>query len=113
MSEMLSRAARPRLPERTCIGCRRKSGPAGLVRLSRRPDGSLAVGRGESGRGAWLCAASEACFDAAVRRRAFSRALRSEVPAHELAWLRERLLSEGVSTSNGPTGRKLEGVGGA
>jgi uncharacterized protein len=106
-------ATRRHAPERTCIGCRRKSGPAGLVRIARRPDGSLAVGRGEPGRGAWLCAGSEVCFDAAVRRRAFSRALRSEVPAHELAWLRERLLSEGVSTSNGPEGRKLEGVGGA
>ena len=102
-----------RLPERTCIGCRRKSGPAGLVRFARRPDGTMAVGRGEPGRGAWLCAGSEACFEAAVRRRAFSRALRCEVPGHELAWLRERLLSEGASTSNGPVGRKLEGVGGA
>jgi uncharacterized protein len=106
-------AARRPAPERTCIGCRRTSSPAGLVRIARRPDGSLAVGRGEPGRGAWLCAGSEACFDTAVGRRAFGRALRREVPAHELAWLRERLLSEGVSTSNGPTGRKLEGVGGA
>ena len=107
---MADAAARPRLPERTCIGCRRKSGPAGLVRFARRPDGELAVGRSEPGRGAWLCAGSEACFDTAVRRRAFSRALRSEVPAHELAWLRERLLSEGTSPSHGPLGRKLEGV---
>jgi predicted RNA-binding protein YlxR (DUF448 family) len=106
-------AVRPRLPERTCIGCRRKGGPAGLVRFARRPDGILAVGRGEPGRGAWLCAGSEACFEAAVRRRAFSRALRSDVPGHELAWLRERLLNEVASTSNGPMGRKLEGVGGA
>ncbi|MEW6474573.1 MAG: YlxR family protein [Actinomycetota bacterium] len=106
-------AARPHRPERTCIGCRRKSGPSGLVRIARRPDGALGIGRGEPGRGAWLCAGLEACFDAAVRRRAFSRALRTEVSAHELAWLRERLFSEGVSTSNGPRGRKLEGVGGA
>jgi uncharacterized protein len=105
--------ARRHAPERTCIGCRRKSGPAGLVRVARLPDGSLAVGQGEPGRGAWLCAGSEACFNAAVQRRAFSRALRTEVPAHDLAWLRERLLSEGMSTSVGPTGRKLEGVGGA
>ena len=110
---MADAAAHPRVPERTCIGCRRTSGPSSLVRIAYRPDGSLAVGRGEPGRGAWLCAGSEACFDAAVRRRAFGRALRAEVPAHELAWLRERLLSEGVSTSDGPMGRKLEGVGGA
>jgi len=104
---------RPRTPERTCIGCRRKAGPAGLVRLARRPDGSLAVGRSEPGRGAWLCAGSASCFDAAVRRRAFGRALRCDVPAHELERLRGKLLSEGVSSSNGPAGRPLEGVGGA
>jgi predicted RNA-binding protein YlxR (DUF448 family) len=106
-------ATRPRTPERTCIGCRAKNGPAALVRVARRPDGSLAAGRGEPGRGAWLCAGSAACFDAAVRRRAFGRALRCDVPAHELARLRGRLWSEGESTSNGPTGRELEGVGGA
>jgi uncharacterized protein len=106
-------AVRRHAPERTCIGCRRKAGPAALVRVALRPGGRLAVGRGEPGRGAWLCAGSENCFDAAVKRRAFGRALRREVPAHELASLRERLLSEGVSPSNGPVGRKLEGVGGA
>ena len=108
---MSDAATRRQTPERTCIGCRRKAGPTGLVRVARRPDGSLAVGRNEPGRGAWLCAGSVACFDTAVRRRAFTRALRCEVPAHDLVWLRERLLIEGASTSNGPTGRPLEGVG--
>jgi predicted RNA-binding protein YlxR (DUF448 family) len=106
-------AVRSRAPERTCIGCRRKAGPALLVRVARRLDGSLAVGRGEPGRGAWLCAGSAACFEAAVRRRAFGRALRCDVPAHELELLRGKLLSEGVNTSYGPTGRPWEGVGGA
>jgi len=110
---MAEATTRPRVPERTCIGCKRKSAPAGLVRFARRSDGSLAVGRSEPGRGAWLCAGSEPCFEAALRHRAFGRALRAEVSGQELVWLRERLLSEGVSTSDGPTGRKLEGVGGA
>jgi predicted RNA-binding protein YlxR (DUF448 family) len=103
--------ARRHAPERTCIGCRRKTGPAGLVRVARRPDGSLAVGRNEPGRGAWLCTGSAECFDIAVRRRAVARALRCEVPAQDLAWLRERLVNEDVSASGGPTGRQLEGVG--
>src|SRR2546423_6277903 len=98
---MAEAATRPGVPERTCIGCRRKTGPAGLSRVARRPDGSLAVGRSEPGRGAWLCTGSVACFDAAVRRRAFSRALLSDVSGQELVWLRERLVSEGVSTSDG------------
>lgn len=110
---MAEAATRLRVPERTCIGCRRKTAPADLVRVARRPDGALAVGRTEPGRGAWLCAGSVACFDAAMRRRAFGRALKGDVSGQELAWLRERLLSEGISASDGPTGRKLEGVGGA
>jgi predicted RNA-binding protein YlxR (DUF448 family) len=108
---MADLAVRPHTPERTCIGCRRKSGPAGLARVARHSSGSLAVGRSAPGRGAWLCAGSEACFDAAVRRRAFGRALRCDVPAHELERLRGRLLIEGGSTSNGPRGRASEGVG--
>jgi uncharacterized protein len=103
--------ARRHAPERTCIGCRRKTGPAGLVRIARRLDGSLAVGRNEPGRGAWLCTGSAACFDGAERRRAFGRALRCEVPAQDLAWLRERLVNEGVSAPGDPTGPRLEGVG--
>ncbi|HET9772867.1 MAG TPA: YlxR family protein [Acidimicrobiia bacterium] len=103
--------ARRHIPERTCIGCRRKTGPSGLVRIVRRPDGSLAIGQGEPGRGAWLCTGSAACFDAAVRRRAFGRALRCEVPAQDLDRLRERLVNEGESAWGGPAGRRLEGVG--
>ena len=106
-------AVRFRLPERTCIGCRRKASPVGLVRVARRPDGSLGVGRREPGRGAWLCAGSVTCFDAALRRRAFGRALRCDPPGHELEQLRGRLLSGGVSAPHGPTGQSLEGVGGA
>ena len=51
-------------PERSCIGCGRKAAPAALDRITRRPDGSLGVGRREPGRGAWICAGSTACFDA-------------------------------------------------
>lgn len=75
--------------------------PAELVRVARRPDGTLAVGHTERGRGAWLYAgpgsgvapkASAACFEAAIRRRAFGRALRCEVAADQLAILREKLV---------------------
>ena len=99
---------RRRTPERTCIGCRARTGPAGLARIARRPDGTLGLGRTEPGRGAWLCAGSPACFEAAVRRRAFNRALRREVPAQEMAWLRERLLGEGQNPSHVPAGEPPE-----
>ena len=41
-------------------------------------DGVLVVSRTEPGRGAWTCR-SEACFERAVARRAFPRALRQNV----------------------------------
>ncbi len=83
----------PARTRRTCIGCRRVAEPAELVRIARRPDGSIAVGRAEPGRGAWLCP-GVACFETAVRRRALGRALRAELGAVELGWLRERLFQE-------------------
>jgi predicted RNA-binding protein YlxR (DUF448 family) len=77
-------------PRRTCIGCRRVAGRDELVRVAHRPDGSLAVGPAEPGRGAWLCPRVN-CFETAVRRRAFGRALRREIAPVELSALRERL----------------------
>jgi uncharacterized protein len=79
---------------RTCIGCRRVAPPGELVRVARRPDGTLGVGRREPGRGAWLCAATTGdCYDLAVHRRAFGRALRTEVSGDQLALVRGKLLA--------------------
>ncbi len=69
-------------PVRTCIGCRTTDSWSALLRV-------VAVGRHEieqvcvvpdpghrlSGRGAWLHPSTE-CFEQAVRRKAFVRALR-------------------------------------
>jgi predicted RNA-binding protein YlxR (DUF448 family) len=74
--------------ERTCIGCRRKAAPAHLVRVVRREDGRLEVGRTLPGRGAWLCAGSPACVETALRRRAFDRALRGPVDPRSVEGLR-------------------------
>ena len=47
------------------------------MRVIRREDGRLEVGRTLPGRGAWLCAGSVACLEAAITRKAFARALRT------------------------------------
>ena len=44
-------------------------------------EGELLLGRGQRGRGAWLCPGSPSCFERAVRGGALSRALRRSVPA--------------------------------
>ncbi|MET0903370.1 MAG: YlxR family protein [Acidimicrobiales bacterium] len=63
------------------MGCRRVASQDELVRLVRRPDGTVEISRTRPGRGAWLCAGSSACLQAAARRGALSRALRASVDA--------------------------------
>jgi predicted RNA-binding protein YlxR (DUF448 family) len=70
-----------RKPVRTCVACRREGGKAELVRLVRRPDGSVQLDRtGKvSGRGAYIHPTT-ACVEAARKRRALDRALGAPVP---------------------------------
>ncbi|NGM11808.1 YlxR family protein [Verrucosispora sp. CWR15] len=72
--------ARRALPERTCVGCRRRAPASELLRIvaigdeadvSLRPDPARTL----PGRGANMHP-DPACFAQAVRRRAFGRALR-------------------------------------
>ncbi|MGW7679936.1 YlxR family protein [Kribbella sp. NPDC054772] len=66
--------------ERTCIGCRKRSGPADLLRMT--VSGGLVLpdpDRRAPGRGAHLHPATK-CFDLAVRRKAFPRAFRLTGP---------------------------------
>jgi len=61
------------------------------MRVIRRSDGTLEIGRSLPGRGAWLCRASPACVDHAERRRTFDRALRGPVLPQAVAGLREKI----------------------
>ncbi|TCC33316.1 YlxR family protein [Kribbella sindirgiensis] len=73
--------ARPgKVRERTCIGCRKRSSPTDLLRMTvSGGPGNLTVlpdpGRRAPGRGAHLHPTAE-CFELAVRRKAFPRAFR-------------------------------------
>jgi predicted RNA-binding protein YlxR (DUF448 family) len=69
--------------------------PDELVRLVAEPGGGLAVGRTLAGRGAWVCADSPPCVEAAARRKAFDRALRTPIRADAVEGLRTRLASRG------------------
>ncbi|NKX56067.1 YlxR family protein [Arthrobacter mobilis] len=71
------------VPQRTCIGCRRRDAQADLLRLAvTAADGASAVvvdeGRRLPGRGAWLHPDPD-CMALAVKRRAFGRAFRARV----------------------------------
>ncbi len=89
----------PHVPQRTCVGCRRKADRSRLLRVVAAGDGNGAP-RGAvtlvpdprtrlPGRGAWVHP-DPGCLDQAVRRRAFARALRLQAPV-DLEAVREHL----------------------
>ncbi|MFF3467392.1 YlxR family protein [Streptomyces sp. NPDC001984] len=64
-------------PERTCVGCRERAAKSDLLRIVAIKDECVQDPRGTlPGRGAYVHPAS-VCLDKAVRRRAFTRALRA------------------------------------
>jgi uncharacterized protein len=69
-------------PVRTCVACRKDADKGALMRIVRRPDGTVArdeTGR-MAGRGAYLHA-DPGCVELARKRHAVDRALRVGVPA--------------------------------
>ncbi|MFJ4370525.1 YlxR family protein [Streptomyces chartreusis] len=64
-------------PERTCLGCRERAAKTDLLRIVAIKDECVPDPRGTlPGRGAYVHPAL-VCLDQAVRRRAFTRALRA------------------------------------
>ncbi|MFD8610937.1 MULTISPECIES: YlxR family protein [unclassified Streptomyces] len=64
-------------PERTCVGCRERAAKTDLLRIVAIEDECVPDPRGTlPGRGAYVHPAP-VCLDQAVRRRAFTRALRA------------------------------------
>ncbi|MET8948517.1 YlxR family protein [Streptomyces sp. NPDC004542] len=64
-------------PERTCVGCRERMAKTALLRIVAVEDACVPDPRGTlPGRGAYVHPAL-VCLDQAVRRRAFTRALRA------------------------------------
>ncbi|WP_347354967.1 YlxR family protein [Intrasporangium sp.] len=77
-------------PSRTCVGCRRTDSWSALLRVVADqaadgvpPSGATILGpdprRRKPGRGAWMHPTFE-CFELAVRRKAFGRALHLQGP---------------------------------
>jgi predicted RNA-binding protein YlxR (DUF448 family) len=59
-------------------------------------DGRPVVSRSAAGRGAWLCVPPGACFELAVRRKAFERAWRRAVNREVLDELGDLLSQRGM-----------------
>ena len=80
-AEARSATDAPKGPVRTCVGCRKRELAVELLRVVAVDDGNgecavtVDSARKLPGRGAWLHPDPQ-CLDAAIRRRAFVRALR-------------------------------------
>lgn len=87
-------------PMRTCIGCRHTDSRSVLLRVVvGAGDGGQAIvlpdpAKRVPGRGAWLHP-TDACYEMALRRRAFGRALRIAEPA-DATRVRDHLVQLGV-----------------
>jgi predicted RNA-binding protein YlxR (DUF448 family) len=96
----------PHVPERTCIVTRAQLPPEALIRFVRAPDGAVVpdLKRKLPGRGVWVRADRDTVA-AAVKKRAFARALKAEVSVDpELPGRVDGLLEEaalqGLSLAN-------------
>jgi hypothetical protein len=87
-------------PIRTCVGCRIPAPKPALVRVQLREGEPVLMPAGiVAGRGAYLHA-DPACVDAALKRGALQRALRSGLSAEGIARLRAEM--DGMSNRRVP-----------
>lgn len=70
-----------RVPTRSCVACRTARPKRDLLRVVRRPDGSVLIDESGrvAGRGAYVCR-DDACMTKAIERGALARALETTIP---------------------------------
>lgn len=81
-----------KVPMRTCIGCGISKPKKELIRIVLTGDGEILADRTgrANGRGAYLCD-DPACLQKAIKRKAFSRAFRENVPIEAAQQLEAQL----------------------
>lgn len=68
------------IPIRSCIVCRESKDKSELLRVVKRPDGTVVIdstGK-ESGRGAYVCKTGD-CMATAIKKRVFNRAFKQQL----------------------------------
>ena len=83
-----------KIPQRQCMGCRERKAKRELIRVVRGTDGNVSLDfSGKApGRGAYICR-SRACLEKAVKSKALSRALETEI-TQEIYDLLDRQMKE-------------------
>ena len=81
-----------KIPKRQCLGCREMKPKPELLRVVRSPEGEISLDlKGKKpGRGAYICRSAD-CLRRAVKSRALSRALETQIPDEVMERLAETL----------------------
>ena len=84
-----------KIPMRQCLGCREMKPKPELLRVVRSPEGEVSLDtRGKKpGRGAYVCPNAD-CLRRAVKSRALSRALETQIPDEVMERLAAALEAE-------------------
>ena len=87
-----------KIPQRQCLGCREMKPKPELLRVVRSPEGEVSLDpKGKKpGRGAYVCPNAD-CLRRAIKSRALSRALETEIPDEVM----ERLAAALEAKDNG------------
>ena len=80
---------------RKCLGCDEMLGKKGLLRIVRSKEGdiSLDLTGKKSGRGAYICK-DLACFEKAVKKKAFERSFKCKIPDEVYDRLKQEIITE-------------------
>lgn len=94
-------SAEHKQPLRSCIACKRVYPRRQLARFVKGAKGNLHFDERKKlpGRGAYIC--SESCFDKALEKTLFERALRAKVQIHEADCVRYKRILHAEETSCG------------
>lgn len=84
-----------KVPMRKCLGCEEMLGKKGLLRIVRSKEGeiSLDLTGKKSGRGAYICK-DLACFEKAVKKKAFERSFKCKIPDEVYDRLKQEIITE-------------------
>lgn len=88
-----------KVPQRSCVACRRVRPKREMKRVVRTPTGQVVVDPSgkQSGRGAYVCPTS-ACLSQALQRNLFERALEITLSPEQRAHIESAVL-EGIETA--------------
>lgn len=102
-----TKTVRPRrVPERTCIACRRGDAKRQLVRLVRNVSGGVEIdltGK-KPGRGAYLCR-DQACWLTALKRRSIEHSLKTTLTADDRAGIESFVATLTQAPAQSPEGK--------